>query len=83
MEQESTTKHYLRRSLNQSFSKENVKGNFKMEQASPAKEFPLKQGWEATKEQEFMQVLIEGTMNFLNFQASNKALSLDLASPSP
>ena len=30
-----------------------------------------------------MLVLIEGTMNFLNLQASNKALSLDLASPSP
>lgn len=29
-----------------------------------------------------MHVFVEGTVDFLNFQASNKALSLDLASPS-
>lgn len=42
MEQESTTKHCLHRSLNQSFSKENVKGDFKMEQASLAKRVSFK-----------------------------------------
>lgn len=37
MEQESTIKHYLHRSLNQSFPKESVKGDSKMEQARLAK----------------------------------------------
>lgn len=49
MEQESTTKHYLHRSLSQSFSKENVKGDFKMEQASLAKKVSFKKGFGSHK----------------------------------